>query len=42
MDVLARVHARRYLDFLATAWDEWIALDPANRPVVIWRLFSHA
>lgn len=30
VDVLARVHARRYLDFLATAWDEWIALDPSN------------
>lgn len=30
MEVLQRVHARRYLDFLATAWDEWIALDPAN------------
>ena len=28
--VLERVHAPRYLQFLATAWDEWIALDPAN------------
>jgi acetoin utilization deacetylase AcuC-like enzyme len=28
--LLERVHARRYLDFLSTAWDEWIALDPAN------------
>jgi acetoin utilization deacetylase AcuC-like enzyme len=28
--VLATVHAPRYLDFLATAWDEWLALDPAN------------
>ena len=27
---LARVHAPRYLDFLAGAWDEWVALDPAN------------
>ena len=27
---IARVHAPRYLDFLAGAWDEWIALDPAN------------
>ncbi|MBT2321771.1 histone deacetylase family protein [Variovorax paradoxus] len=27
---LARVHAPRYLEFLAGAWDEWIALDPAN------------
>ncbi len=29
-DVLARIHPRRYLDFLAGAWDEWVALDPAN------------
>ncbi|OUM00224.1 histone deacetylase family protein [Variovorax sp. JS1663] len=28
--VLARVHAPRYLEFLAGAWDEWVALDPAN------------
>jgi acetoin utilization deacetylase AcuC-like enzyme len=28
--LLARVHAPRYLDFIANAWDEWIALDPAN------------
>lgn len=27
---LARIHQRRYLDFLAAAWDEWVALDPAN------------
>lgn len=27
---LARVHAPRYLDFLAHAWSEWVALDPAN------------
>ncbi len=27
---IARVHAPRYLDFLAHAWDEWVALDPAN------------
>ncbi|WP_076998558.1 histone deacetylase family protein [Variovorax sp. KK3] len=27
---LARVHAPRYLQFLAGAWDEWVALDPAN------------
>jgi hypothetical protein len=26
-----KVHAPRYLQFLATAWDEWIALDPAQR-----------
>jgi acetoin utilization deacetylase AcuC-like enzyme len=28
--VVARVHSPRYLDFLAHAWDEWVALDPAN------------
>jgi acetoin utilization deacetylase AcuC-like enzyme len=28
--VLERVHAPRYLAFLANAWDEWVALDPAN------------
>jgi acetoin utilization deacetylase AcuC-like enzyme len=27
---LERVHARRYLEFLSTAWSEWVALDPAN------------
>ena len=27
---LERVHTRRYLDFLAHAWDEWVALDPAH------------
>ncbi|WP_298835498.1 histone deacetylase family protein [uncultured Piscinibacter sp.] len=29
-DVLQRIHAPRYLRFLAQAWDEWLALDPAN------------
>jgi acetoin utilization deacetylase AcuC-like enzyme len=28
--VLARIHAPRYLDFIANAWDEWVAIDPAN------------
>jgi len=27
---IARVHAPRYTRFLAGAWDEWVALDPAN------------
>jgi acetoin utilization deacetylase AcuC-like enzyme len=27
---ITRVHAQRYVDFLAGAWDEWVALDPAN------------
>ncbi|MES2584247.1 MAG: histone deacetylase family protein [Pseudomonadota bacterium] len=28
--VLERIHSPRYLRFLATAWDQWVALDPAN------------
>jgi len=28
--VIARVHAQRYVDFLRGAWDEWVAMDPAN------------
>jgi acetoin utilization deacetylase AcuC-like enzyme len=28
--VITRVHAARYVDFLRGAWDEWVALDPAN------------
>jgi acetoin utilization deacetylase AcuC-like enzyme len=28
--LLRRIHAPRYLDFLAGAWDQWVALDPAN------------
>ena len=27
---IARVHDLRYTQFLATAWDEWVAMDPAN------------
>jgi acetoin utilization deacetylase AcuC-like enzyme len=27
---LARIHDARYLQFIAHAWNEWIALDPAN------------
>ena len=27
---LTTIHTPRYLDFLAGAWDEWVALDPAN------------
>ncbi|MES2993092.1 MAG: histone deacetylase family protein [Pseudomonadota bacterium] len=27
---LARLHAPRYLDFIAHAWDEWVALDPSS------------
>ncbi len=29
-EAIAQVHAARYLEFLAGAWDEWVALDPAN------------
>jgi acetoin utilization deacetylase AcuC-like enzyme len=27
---LERIHSPRYLKFLATAWDQWVALDAAN------------
>ena len=27
---IARVHSARYLDFLASAWSDWVAMDPAN------------
>jgi acetoin utilization deacetylase AcuC-like enzyme len=27
---ITAIHSPRYLDFLATAWDQWLALDPAN------------
>jgi len=27
---IARIHAPRYTAFLSSAWDEWVALDPAN------------
>jgi acetoin utilization deacetylase AcuC-like enzyme len=33
VDVLRRIHSGRYLDFLAHAWDDWVALDPANAQV---------
>ena len=29
-DVLEQVHQPRYLHFLASAWDQWVALDPRN------------
>jgi acetoin utilization deacetylase AcuC-like enzyme len=28
--VLERIHSPRYLRFLASAWEQWVALDPAN------------
>jgi len=30
MALLTRIHSPRYLHFLEHAWDEWLALDPAN------------
>lgn len=27
---LAKIHSARYIEFLAHAWDEWVALDAAN------------
>ncbi|MDO8905150.1 histone deacetylase family protein [Hydrogenophaga sp.] len=27
---IARVHRARYLEFLVSAWDEWVAMDPQN------------
>ncbi|OYU44478.1 MAG: acetylpolyamine amidohydrolase [Burkholderiales bacterium PBB4] len=27
---LTTIHSPRYLNFLATAWDQWVALDPSN------------
>ncbi|SIT09567.1 histone deacetylase family protein [Achromobacter sp. MFA1 R4] len=47
MDLIKRVHTPRYVDFLASAWNEWIALDPANADLdvlpSIWpvRSFRH-
>jgi acetoin utilization deacetylase AcuC-like enzyme len=29
-EAILRVHSRRYVDFLRGAWEEWVALDPAN------------
>lgn len=29
-DLIRRVHTPRYVDFLAGAWDAWVAIDPAN------------
>lgn len=29
-ETLTSIHAPRYLEFLSHAWDEWVALDPAN------------
>ena len=31
--VLTQIHAQRYLTFLQTAWQQWLALDPAHAQV---------
>lgn len=31
--VLAQVHTQRYVSFLQTAWQQWLALDAANAQV---------
>ena len=33
--LVRRIHAPHYLDFLAQAWSDWVALDPANSEVDI-------
>lgn len=30
LPLIQRIHAQPYLDFLARAWDDWVALDPSN------------
>jgi acetoin utilization deacetylase AcuC-like enzyme len=30
MGVIAQVHSARYVQFLQSAWSQWVALDPAN------------
>ncbi|EFF73421.1 hypothetical protein HMPREF0004_5246, partial [Achromobacter piechaudii ATCC 43553] len=30
MELVKRVHTPRYVDFLARAWQDWLALDPTN------------
>ena len=32
---LTAIHSPRYLNFLATAWSQWVALDPANANIDI-------
>lgn len=33
LELISRIHSPRYIDFLAGAWREWVALDPANEEV---------
>ena len=35
MDLVRRIHSPQYVAFLSRAWDEWVALDPANAEVDI-------
>ena len=34
IEVMHQVHTQRYLKFLATAWQQWTALDPGNAELV--------
>lgn len=43
MALVRRLHAPRYLDFLATAWRDWVAIDPANAEVdILPSVWPHA
>ena len=35
LELIKRVHTPRYVDFLASAWRDWVALDPANADIDI-------
>ena len=35
LELIGRIHAPAYLDFLARAWSDWVALDPAHAQVDI-------
>ena len=34
--ILSKVHTQRYLNFLQTAWDQWLALDPENAKLQVF------
>lgn len=44
-NALMRIHAPRYIEFLRGAWDEWVALDPANANLdafpSVWAVRGH-
>ena len=33
MSLLEKIHSKAYLDFLQTAWSQWLAIDPENESV---------